>query len=97
MVPREWIAPPDYETAEGELYNDDEEDDSHERSRMLSRTDTSFQRRTSVDIGDDEWDSEDEHRQGTGKEPVRDTSGRVVPPSERAPTRKAKMSDYPTD
>ncbi len=100
MVPKEWIAPPDFETAEGELYND-EEDNSHERSRMLSSTDTTFQRRTSVDIGDDEWDSEDERRQdgsSKGTAPVRDTSGRVVPLSERAPTRKAKQSyDYSTD
>jgi len=64
---------------------------------MLSNMGSSSQRR-SVDssrccaLGEEvEWDSEDERRQGgsgkgKGKAPMRDTSGRVVPPAERAPT-----------
>jgi deubiquitinase DESI2 len=99
VVPKEWIAPPDFETAEGELVDDDD-DDSHERSRMLGNVDTS-QRRSMDDCrGMDhelDWDSEEERRQGgsgKGKAPVRDTSGRVVPPAERAPiaTKKGRAS-----
>jgi hypothetical protein len=100
VVPKEWIAPPDFETADGELVEDDDHHNSNERSRMLGDTDTSHQRH-SFDDGrgnvteDDEWDSEEDRRQGRngkgkGKAPIRDTSGRVVPRSERAPTAKAR-------
>ena len=99
VVPREWIAPPDFDTADGELL--DEEDEhlhSHERSRMLSSMDTSLQRHSTddgrADLPDEEdWDSEEERRRGgsgKGKAPVRDTSGRVVPPAERAPTARTR-------
>ncbi|KAH8592407.1 putative UPF0326 protein hag1 [Bisporella sp. PMI_857] len=94
VVPKEWIAPPDFETADGELYGDDDEQESDERSRMLRET----SRRHSIDDAprddlaslaeNDEWDSETERRQGgsgKGKAPVRDTSGRIVPPADRAP------------
>ena len=98
VVPKEWIAPPDFETADGELMEDeDEHNSSHERSGMLNNMDTSHQRR-SMDYADEEdWDSEEERRQGgsgkgKGKAPVRDTSGRVVPPAERAPTKKGRLS-----
>jgi hypothetical protein len=99
VVPREWIAPPDYDTADGELLDEDEHNDSHERSRMLRDTDTSH-RRHSFDDGrdgdlmdDDEWDSEEERQHGgsgKGKAPVKDTSGRIVPPAERAPLPRAR-------
>jgi hypothetical protein len=97
VVPKEWIAPPDFDSADGELLGEDEHD-SHERSRMLGDTDTSHQRHSFndgrvIDLTDDEWDSEEERRQGgsgKGKAPVRDTSGRVVPPAERAPTARAR-------
>ncbi|TVY78480.1 DeSI-like protein sdu1 [Lachnellula suecica] len=94
VVPKEWIAPPDFDTADGELLDDDEHSvysDSHEGSRMLGNMDTSHQR-WSVDNGsrsfDEEWASEEERTtgKGKGKAPVRDTSGRVVPPADRAPT-----------
>jgi hypothetical protein len=104
VVPKEWIAPPDFETAEGELMDDEDEHTStHERSGMLGNMDTSHQRR-SVDYTDeveDAWDSEEERRRGgsgkgKGKAPVRDTSGRVVPLSERAPSKKGRSShDFP--
>jgi len=93
VVPKEWIAPPDFETADGELLEDDELHNSHERSRMLGNSDTSL--RQSMDA-DDDWDSEDERRQGgNGKgkgKAIRDTSGRVVPPADRAPTKKGRAS-----
>jgi hypothetical protein len=100
VVPKEWIAPPDFDTADGELLDEDEHDErSNERSRMLRDTDTSHRRHSfdttlregDVSDDDDEWDSEEERRMGgsgKGKAPVRDTSGRVVPPSERAPTHR---------
>lgn len=89
VVPREWIAPPDYDTADGALVDEDN-DDSTETSRMLT---SSLQHRHSFDDGErsnlmtnDDWD--DDHRAGRsvkGKGPVRDTSGRIVPAAERAP------------
>ena len=87
VVPKEWIAPPDFDTADGELLED--EDDTDERSRMLRRE--SQDRYRFHDTGredDDEWDSEEERRRGgsgKGKAPIRDTSGRVVSPVERTP------------
>ncbi len=97
-MPKEWIAPPDFDTADGELLDEDEHEHgrSNETSRMLSDTDTSHRRRSldatlmDGDVRYDEWSSDEERRQGgsgKGKYPVRDTSGRVVPLSERAPTR----------
>lgn len=85
IVPKDWIAAPDFETSESGLL-DEEDDYSDERSRML--------RRHSYD--DDEgyneaaaeaWES-DMRRSGDsrkGKASVRDTSGRAVPPADRAP------------
>ncbi|TAQ86250.1 hypothetical protein B7494_g5418 [Chlorociboria aeruginascens] len=103
VVPKEWIAPPDFETAEGELLDDDNGHNSSERSRML-RDEERIEQRHSVDDGrtwdddvtdDDEWNSEEERRRGgsgkgKGKAAVRDTSGRVVPPAERAPVVKGR-------
>lgn len=40
VVPREWIAPPDFETVDGELLDHDETESSHEQSRMLENTDS---------------------------------------------------------
>ncbi|TGO54887.1 hypothetical protein BCON_0100g00070 [Botryotinia convoluta] len=83
MVPKQWITPPDYETADGELV-----DEYHDEQALLSSA------RHSMDdgrpeLGDDEteWSCDEDFRarKGKGKD-VRDTSGRVVPLSERAPT-----------
>lgn len=95
VVPREWIAPPDFETADGELLDGEEEDedDSNERSGMLDDMDSSY-RRQSAELRPggrlaavNEWDSQEgrERGGGKGKAPIRDTSGRMVPPAERAP------------
>ena len=102
IVPKEWIAPPDYETAEGELVDEDDDVESGEHSRMLGDTDSSLRNeRHSMDDGmraeflasegqNEHWDSEEERQagKGKGKAPIRDTSGRVVPPAERAPIAK---------
>ncbi|CAG8960308.1 hypothetical protein HYFRA_00012381 [Hymenoscyphus fraxineus] len=93
VVPREWIAPPDFETADGELL-DEEQDNSHERSRMLAETDNSHERYSfdegRADSSDEEWDTGENTAKGKGKRPVRDTGGRVVPPADRAPTKAKK-------
>ncbi|KAL2066849.1 hypothetical protein VTL71DRAFT_1273 [Oculimacula yallundae] len=101
VVPKEWIAPPDFESAEGELLDESERGEEregrlHEGAGMLGNMDTSLQRRSVEFTDDDEWDSEDERRRGgsgKGKGKVRDTSGRVVPPAERAPAVRTKSSD----
>lgn len=93
VVPREWIAPPDHDTADGELLVDDEEGLANsERSRMLRRSESD---RFHTDEGDpdlltddDEWDSEEERRHGRsgkGKAKATDSSGRPMPNAERAP------------
>ncbi|GAB0135079.1 hypothetical protein EsDP_00003430 [Epichloe bromicola] len=85
VVPREWIEPPEYETADGELL-DDEDDVADESSRMLSQSKPHFLSGGKKDS--EEWDSEEERRKGgsgKGKQVLRDTSGRNIPPAERAP------------
>ena len=85
VVPRDWIEPPEYETADGELLDDDEEN-ADESSHMLGQRKPHF---LSENHGDnDEWDSEDERRRGgtgKGKQVVRDSAGRQLPAAERAP------------
>lgn len=98
VVPRDWIAPPDFETADGELVDEDEHNDSNERSGMLSDMGSSYRRRSLDERGAmmrdvEEWDSEEEREQGDsrkGKAPIRDTSGRMVPPADRAPVARNK-------
>lgn len=101
VVPKEWIAPPDYETADGELVDEQAEEHTTERSRMLG--DDSREVRSLEDIEradestDDEWDSDEDQQysgrgKGKGRAPPRDTSGRVMPPAERAPPPGHKMS-----
>ncbi|AEO66087.1 uncharacterized protein THITE_2113911 [Thermothielavioides terrestris NRRL 8126] len=93
VVPREWIEVPDFETADGTLLDDEDDGPQHhgERARMLRSSDE--QPRLVGREGQDaaeEWNSEDERRRGgsgkgKGKAPVRDTSGRALPPAETAP------------
>ena len=96
VVPKEWIAPPDFDTADGELFVDDDENVSvDERSRMLSEASQrhSVDEGTRDDLLDDPYDSEQDRRRGgsgKGKAPVRDTSGRLVPPADRAPLTKGR-------
>ncbi|KAF2761547.1 DUF862-domain-containing protein [Pseudovirgaria hyperparasitica] len=79
VVPKEWIAPPDHETAEGELL--DEEDD--ESAAML--------RRHRADVEHHAYDDISRHRGSIDRMESRneglDTSGRPMPPAERAPRR----------
>ncbi|KAI9808412.1 MAG: hypothetical protein M1827_007471 [Pycnora praestabilis] len=89
VVPRDWIAPPDHDTVDGDLLDEDEED---ERASMLRSSDRrrrpSFDDESVEDLGDRVSDSESERRSGgsgKGKALVKDTSGRRMPASERAP------------
>ena len=93
IVPREWVAPPDHQTAEGELVDEREEDD--ERAAMLmpdhrlTRQEHSQQeqayRRTSV--GNQTFPARDSTPPARVVS-VTDTSGREMPTSERAPMPK---------
>ncbi|KJZ73284.1 hypothetical protein HIM_07288 [Hirsutella minnesotensis 3608] len=88
VVPREWVEPPDYDTAEGELL-DEGEDASYEHSRMLGQSKPHFLSQGASD-GEAEWDSEEERRKGgsgKGKKAMIDTAGHPLPPAERAPVR----------
>ncbi|KAH6880139.1 UPF0326 protein hag1 [Thelonectria olida] len=87
VVPREWIEPPEYDGADGELLGDYDDTDD-ERTRMLNHhpgTHLLSESRHSSQIED--WDSEEERRQGgsgKGKKALRDSSGRQLPASEVA-------------
>jgi hypothetical protein len=84
VVPKEWIAPPEYDDMDGELL----EEEAHERSRMLTMESEGGHYLVEDGSTDDCWDSEEERRRGgngKGKRVVKDTSGRIVPPAERAP------------
>lgn len=77
VVPRDWVEPPEYDTADGELVDDG----AHEQSRMLRQSRPHLLAR-----GDDsEWNSEEERRQGgsgKGKKEAVDTDGRPLPAAE---------------
>lgn len=101
VVPREWIQPPDVDTADGELLDEDYDDDQEEESAMLA----SEQRRQHhearhAEVSDDEdvgvGNSLAGGRRMFAKDDtppprlvsVRDTSGREMPVAERAPLPK---------
>ena len=100
VVPREWIAPPDHDTADGELLEEDDEDERTSMLRQQYHRGSSFQgsRRGSTigsTIGseDEGWDSDRDRRKGgsgKGKRAVRDSDDRIMPASERAPTPKRR-------
>ncbi|KAF4457065.1 UPF0326 hag1 [Fusarium albosuccineum] len=89
VVPRDWIEPPEYDNSDGALLDD--YDNSDEHSHMLGASAPHLLTESNDGSGDDaEWDSEDERRRGgsgKGKQAVRDTAGRRLPPAERAPRR----------
>ncbi|MCJ1425503.1 hypothetical protein MMC29_003403 [Sticta canariensis] len=87
VVPREWISPPDHDTADGELLEEDEED---ERTSMLRHEQTRTHSFHGSFRGDenDGWSSEGDRRRretGKGKGSLRDSEDRMLPASERAP------------
>lgn len=96
VVPREWIAPPDHDTADGELLDEDEED---ERAAMLrNQSQNNLHLTDSQDMYSTDEETERSRSRSKGKRStstidigrprrssVRDTSGREIPVSERAP------------
>ena len=99
MVPKEWIQPPDVDTADGELLDEDEEDEEH--ASMLAserrRRHREAQRSGSLEYLDEvEEGSLAGGRRIFNKDEtppprlvsVKDTSGREMPVAERAPMPK---------
>lgn len=92
MVPREWIAPPDHDTADGELLEEEEEDERTSMLRQEYHRGSSFR---GNEVGEEEleeeqdgWSSDTDRRKGgsgKGKSALRDSAGRDMPASERAP------------
>ena len=98
MVPREWVSPPDADTADGELLDEDEED-GHEGAAMLAgdrRRERQAQSNATPDEDEEGGSSLAGGRRMFAKDdtppprPVimRDTSGRKMPAAERAPLPK---------
>ncbi|EEY20196.1 conserved hypothetical protein [Verticillium alfalfae VaMs.102] len=91
VVPREWIDPPEYDMVDGELLDEDEDEDdgTHEGSRMLKQSPPRFHGEPRPEEGQESgWGSEDDRRHGgsgKGKQVERDQAGRTLPASERAP------------
>lgn len=95
VVPREWVEPPDYDTAAGELVDEGEGEDEGEGSRMLPPSerprlvgeadqDNGSQREDPGRVGE-EGRRREVNRKGNAKAPMRDSEGRNLPPSERVP------------
>jgi len=85
VVPREWITPPEYDSQDGHpMEEEDEEYD--ERTAMLRRQNSDHMR---AKVDDVEPEGEDSGRGRNGRvKPsgsLKDTSGREMPASERAP------------
>ncbi|KAK3335485.1 PPPDE putative peptidase domain-containing protein [Cercophora scortea] len=94
VVPRDWIEAPEYDTADGELL-DDEDDNADESSRMLRSSSEQPRLVSQSELHSPgqnlNWDSDEERRRGgsgkgKGKAPARDSAGRTLPAAERAPT-----------
>ena len=96
VVPREWIAPPDHDTADGELLEEDDEDERTSMLRQQYHRGSSFKGSMADSMAgseDEGWDSERDRRKGgsgKGKRAVRDTDDRIMPASERAPSPKRR-------
>ncbi|KAH8650166.1 PPPDE putative peptidase domain-containing protein [Xylariales sp. PMI_506] len=95
VVPRDWLEPPDYATADGALLdvNEEDEDESlnaHEGTGFLHR-ENSYQRGVLLEEGRARSDS---GSKGKGRATAtKDSSGRPLPPAERAPTHAIGSSD----
>lgn len=75
MVPRDWVEPPEYDTADGALLDDYETSDQHAGSRQSRDSQTRLPGNDTEVEGD-----------GRGQWAKKDTSGRTLPRAERAPT-----------
>lgn len=93
MVPKEWVAPPEYDTADGELLDEEEEEEDSEGAAMLGSERRKRQREAqrSVDEGSSLAGGKRIVEDGTPPPrlvKMRDTSGREMPVAERAPVPK---------
>ncbi|KAI1198072.1 PPPDE putative peptidase domain-containing protein [Nemania serpens] len=91
VVPRDWVEPPDFDAAEGELLQDEDDSDAdaHDESSRMLRPETRRTLAASASFGADEDELDDDRRGGAAKGKQRniprDSSGRRLPASERAP------------
>lgn len=94
VVPKEWVSPPDVETADGELVG--EEDEETESSGMIASDRRRREREENTgDSADGAQGTRPPTRTGTPPPrlvTVKDTSGRDMPPAERAPLPRKKSS-----
>lgn len=82
VVPRDWISPPDHDTADGELLEEDEDD---ERSSMLRYEARTFHGNF-MDSGADDRSSDRDRRRGpSGSSSIKDNDDIKLPANERAP------------
>lgn len=95
VVPREWISPPDHDTADGELLEEDEDDERTSMLRQDYKRSHSFHGSQADSEEEEGWNSDRDRRKGgngkgkgKGKDAVRDTDGRAMPASELAPPPK---------
>lgn len=84
VVPHEWIAPPDYDTVDGELLEESDDDESAFMLRRERSRSRSF-RGSFIDDDDDDRNGQTFEDGGRGKNSGRDTTGRELPASEEAP------------
>ena len=87
VVPRDWIAPPEFDTADGELLEEDEDDERTSMLRQEYHRGSSF-RGSPISNEEDRWDSDEDQKTGVnskGKGVVRDIARVNLPASERAP------------
>jgi len=90
VVPKEWITPPEYDSQDGQLMAEEEEDDYDERTAMLRRQNSDHLRAKVDDV--ERQDGEGARGRSDRTRPIsslKDTSGREVPPSERAPVARS--------
>lgn len=94
VVPRQWVTPPDADTADAALVNDDDSDDAHESSHMLGHVEASRERHSfddgrnlSIEALADESTQSSLYTTSTHRS-IKDTSGRDVHPAEIAPLPK---------
>ncbi len=93
VVPKEWIEPPDHDTAEGELLNPSDHGEESDIGTDTAASQSPKPSQHERDQWDDELDRISEVAEASSREivagtrpaSVSDTSGRPLPPSERAP------------
>lgn len=79
MVPREWIEPPEADTADGELLDEEEDDEARDERMAMLRRGTREEHSRGV------HSTVHEHSGGQPRISLEDSDGRVLPSSERAP------------